>query len=49
MDTVVPKRRVAKNSESPSLYFFFEKLANICPHNQSLNSVIITISSGVGK
>ena len=49
MNTVVPERRVSKNSESPLLYFIFEKLANIYSHNQSLNSVIITKLSGVGK
>ena len=49
MATVVPEIRVAKDYESPFLSFFLEKLANVCFHNQSLNSVIITRSSEVGK
>ena len=49
MDIVVPEKRFAKDYGSPFLYFFFEKLGYICSHNQSLNSVIITRSSEVGK
>ena len=49
MYTVVPERIVAKDSEYPLFSFFLKKLANICSHNQSLNSVVITRSSGAGK
>ena len=45
MATWVPESIVAKDSESPFLSFF----VNICSHNQSLNSVVITRSSVVGE
>ena len=48
MATVVPGRRIAKDSEYLFLSFSL-KIVNICSHKQSLNSVIITISIGVVK